>query len=159
MQNKKVHNRTPVKIKFSAGGLVYRNNNGKFEVALIMHKNLKGEEIWSIPKGLVEKGEEVERAAFREVKEETGLIGEVEKKLGEIEYWYYSREDNARIHKKVSFFLLAYLEGSTEDHDAEVEDVRWWTLEEAEQKLTFPSERKILKQAKLLLMKMHEVNK
>ncbi len=156
MENKKGHKGTPVKMKFSAGGLVYRNNNGKFEVALIMHKNLKGEEVWSIPKGLIEKGEDAERTAFREVKEETGLIGEVEQKLGEIEYWYYSKEENARIHKKVYFFLLGYLEGSTEDHDAEVEDVRWLTLEEAAQKLTFPNERKILKQAKSLLMKMQK---
>jgi ADP-ribose pyrophosphatase YjhB (NUDIX family) len=156
MSNKHKHKGTPVKMKFSAGGLIYRNNNGKFEVALIMHRNLRGEEVWSIPKGLIEKGEKVERTAFREVKEETGLIGEVKEKLGEIEYWYYSREDNARIHKKVYLFLLAYLEGSTENHDAEVEDVRWWTLEEAEKILSYPSEKRILQQAKLLLIKKQE---
>lgn len=158
MNNIKKHKAKPVKMKFSAGGLIYRKKDGIYEVALIMHKNLKGEEVWSIPKGLIEKGEKVERTAFREVKEETGLIGEIKQKLGEIEYWYYSKDENVRIHKKVYLFLLAYLEGSTEDHDAEVEDVKWFPLEEAEKKLTFESERKILKTAKKFLKKADELN-
>lgn len=158
MNHRKGQKGMPVKMKFSAGGLIYRNNNGIFEVALIMHKNLKGEEVWSIPKGLIEKGEEVERAAFREVKEETGLIGEVKEKLGEIEYWYYSREDNARIHKKVYLFLLAYLEGSLENHDEEVEDVRWIQLDDAESKLSFESEKRILNEAKKFLIKTDKLN-
>lgn len=159
MNSRKKQRGMPVRMKFSAGGLIFRNNNGRFEVALIMHKNLKGEDVWSIPKGLIEKGEDPERTAFREVKEETGLIGEVKEKLGEIEYWYYSRDDNARIHKKVYLFLLAYLEGSLENHDSEVEEVRWFTLKEAEAKLSFPSEKRIVKQAQLSLMKIGGANK
>lgn len=142
-----------VKNQFSAGGVIYRTQNGRYEVALIMRRNLKGEEVWAIPKGLVEKGEAVERTAFREVKEETGLIGEVKEKIGEIEYWYFSKDENARIHKKVYLFLLAYLEGSTEDHDQEVEDVRWFGIDEALEKLTYESEKKILKMAKKILEK------
>lgn len=144
----------PVKMQFSAGGLVYRIRNGTAEVALVMKRNFKGEEVWAIPKGLIEKGEKVERTAFREVKEETGLVGEIKEKLGEIEYWYFSKDENARIHKKVYFFLLAYLEGSTEDHDAEVDDVRWFTIDEAKEKLTHDSEKKILKKAKEILSKI-----
>lgn len=157
MKHKKRQKGLPIKKKFSAGGLVYRNNNGSLEVALIMYKNLKGEEVWCIPKGLIEKGEEVERTAFREVKEETGLIGEVKEKIGEIEYWYYSKEENARIHKKVYFYLFAYLEGSTEDHDKEVEDVRWFKLDEAESKLSFESEKKILNQARKFLIETEKM--
>lgn len=142
-----------VKNQFSAGGVIYRTQNGRYEVALIMRRNLKGEEVWAIPKGLVEKGEAVERTAFREVKEETGLIGEVKEKIGEIEYWYFSKDENARIHKKVYLFLLTYLEGSTEDHDQEVEDVRWFGIDEALEKLTYESEKKILKMAKKILEK------
>jgi len=149
-QEKKKKSRK-AKLQFSAGGLIYRVRNGVIEVALVMRRNSKGEELWSIPKGMIEKGEAIERTAFREVKEETGLIGEIKEKLGEIEYWYYSKDEKVRIHKKVYFFLLAYLEGSIENHDSEVEDVKWFTLDEAEKTLSYPSEKEILKKAEKFL--------
>ncbi len=69
--------------EISSGGVVYRDLNGITEVALIRvgHR-------WCLPKGQVEKGEELQETALREVKEETGLDGEVVAKIGDISYWF-----------------------------------------------------------------------
>ena len=62
----------------SAGILVYRHRQGAVEVLLVRlggplwaKKDLGA---WSIPKGLVEEGEEDAQAARREFTEETGLL-------------------------------------------------------------------------------------
>ena len=58
----------------SAGTLLYRRHNGKLEV-LIVHPwgpyNRRAP--WSIPKGRTNPGEDVETAARRETREETGV--------------------------------------------------------------------------------------
>jgi predicted NUDIX family NTP pyrophosphohydrolase len=59
----------------SAGTLLYRRNNGKLEV-LIVHPwgpyNRRAP--WSIPKGRINPGEDLEVAARRETREETGVV-------------------------------------------------------------------------------------
>ena len=62
--------------KLSAGILLYRFRDGLFEV-LIAHPGgpfwaKKDEGAWSIPKGLVDHGEDLLGAAIREFEEETG---------------------------------------------------------------------------------------
>ncbi|HEY4715994.1 MAG TPA: NUDIX hydrolase [bacterium] len=136
-----------VKLHFSAGGIIYRNNNGLLEVALISRKSKKGRILWGIPKGMIEKGESVEETALREVREETGLSGELKGKLGEIDYWFYSKDDGGRVHKKVYFSLIEYKSGSTDDHDEEVDEARWVPLHEAIEILSYDSEKAIIKNA------------
>lgn len=61
----------------SAGLLLYRRRNGRLQVLLVhpggpFFKN-KDHGAWSIPKGLVEPGEELLTAAMREFEEEIGI--------------------------------------------------------------------------------------
>ncbi len=63
--------------KISAGILLFRRKGEDLEVFLVhpggpLWKN-KDEGAWSIPKGLVEEGEDLLQAALREFEEETGL--------------------------------------------------------------------------------------
>ncbi len=51
-----------VEFEFSAGGIVKRDS----EVLLIKTKDLKGNEVWTFPKGKIEKGEKSKEAALRE---------------------------------------------------------------------------------------------
>ena len=131
--------------EISSGGVVYRNRQEILEVALILARRR-----WRIPKGRVEEGEVLEETALREVREETGLRGKVVEKLGDIAYWYTNKTpegETVRIFKRVYFYLVRYLSGDIARHDEEVQDVRWWPIEQARKRLFYPTERKMLRQA------------
>jgi len=133
----------------SAGGVIYRKHAGAIEIALIHVRNR-----WGLPKGHVEKGESNSDAALREVREETGLEGRMRKKLGDIRYSYRDKRtgrEPTRIYKRVYFYLLRYLKGDVRDHDHEVDEARWFPIEEAIQTLKFATERRMVKRALAVL--------
>jgi len=136
--------------RISSGGVVFRPAGAGYEVALIRVARADGD-AWALPKGWVEKGEDLEQTAVREVREETGLDAKVLRKLGEITYEFYSKADRSRIVKTVHLFLMEYLGGSTADHDDEVEEVRWFPLEDALRTLTYKNEREMLEKAMSLI--------
>ncbi len=106
---------------------------------------------WGLPKGHVEAGERVEETAVREVREETGLLGKLDRKLGQISYSYRDKSRGGRpvrIAKRVTFFLLEYLEGEVHGHDYEVEEARWFPLSEALAKLSFATEQRMMRRAR-----------
>lgn len=140
--------KTPTATQVSSGGVIYREARpGEVEVALIAYTGRGGERVWCLPKGGVEPNESFEETARREVWEETGLLGEVEEKLGVIHYWYYGRQERVRYHKSVHFYLLRYRQGQVEDHDREAEEVRWFPIGAALKTLTYDNERSILLRA------------
>lgn len=132
------------KRQFSCGGILFRKDRGPIRVALISRM---GGKIWCLPKGLVETGEKPEETALREVQEETGLTGKLLQKIGEIHYRYSSKEEKTLYDKRVWFFLMQHTGGSTKDHDFEVDAVRWFPINRAIEKLTYPSERQLMKKA------------
>ncbi len=139
------------RFQISAGGVVFRRTGeGGVEVALIATPGGR----WALPKGLVEKGESLESTALREVQEETGLEAEIVGRLDPIEYWYWWQEEGQKVrhHKKVYFFLMAYRSGDVADHDFEVEDVRWFPIDEAIQKASYPLERQVLQRVRERLL-------
>ncbi len=127
----------------SAGGVIFRVVNDKFEVALISRRR-----VWCLPKGLIEKGETVEETALREVKEETGLEGEIVEKIGEINYNFFRGK---RYSKTVHFFLLKCVGGSVRNHDSEADKVEWFPTSRVLQILTYVNERKIFEKAEEIL--------
>jgi 8-oxo-dGTP pyrophosphatase MutT (NUDIX family) len=138
---------TPTRRQVSAGGVAYRTERGKTQVALIR----VGTELrWQLPKGRVDAGESPEEAALREVQEETGLKAEIICPLEVTEYWYVSGkgDKSVRLHKFVHFYLMKYLSGSTDDHDDEVEDAQWVEIDQAIAVLAFEGERKIVEKAR-----------
>jgi len=125
----------------SAGGILLDGER----VLLIKTKNLKGEEVWTFPKGLIEPGETPERTALREVLEETGFEAEIMRPLGEVTYWFV--RDGKRVKKTVHWFLMRPLR-RVKDPDWEVEAVEWVPLEEAEKRLRYKSDRELLKRVR-----------
>jgi 8-oxo-dGTP pyrophosphatase MutT (NUDIX family) len=65
----------------SAGGLVVEGDR-------ILLISTQGGRRWQLPKGHIEEGETAEQAALREVREETGVTGQVMAPLSEVEYWF-----------------------------------------------------------------------
>ena len=99
---------------------------------------------WGLPKGAVSKGETSEQAALREVKEETGLDGAIIRPLDTIEYFF--RAGDTLIQKRVDFYLMSFRGGQIEPQLSEVDDAEWVGLEDAINRSSFDSERKLLMQ-------------
>lgn len=127
----------------SAGGVVVRGD----EVLVIVptRRGAQGQKVLALPKGHVDPGETPEQTAAREVREETGVEAELVEQLGEIRYFY--QRSGVRVFKRVSFFLFAYRGGSVDDHDDEVEEVRWMPLREATTALSYEGERSMAARA------------
>ncbi|HXM86567.1 MAG TPA: NUDIX domain-containing protein [Solirubrobacteraceae bacterium] len=127
----------------SAGGVVVRGE----EIVVIVPTRLAsdGSKVLALPKGHIDPGETPIQAATREVREETGIVGEPVLELGEARYWY--RRDGQTIPKSVVFFLFEFVEGDTDDHDDEVEQARWITLAQAKAQLSHAAEREMVDRA------------
>src|SRR6185437_12556578 len=126
--------------EFSAGGVVVRGE----EVVVIVptRRAADGSRVLALPKGHVDPGETPVQAAQREVREETGILAEPVRELGETRYWY--RRAGRTIGKEVQFFLFRHTGGDVADHDDEVEEVRWIPLEQAVRELSHAAEREIV---------------
>ncbi|MEI6690667.1 MAG: NUDIX domain-containing protein [bacterium] len=145
------------KEEISAGGVVYRKVENEYEFLIGKHS---GYHKWVLPKGLVEKGENKEEAAVREVAEEVGVVAKIVNlsPLKTIEYWYfadldlsgdttrrvakYAEEGGAktRIHKKVFFYLME-IEKDLGAAGWEMEERKWINFEEGKRMLAFDTER------------------
>lgn len=143
--------KTLTKIQISSGGVAFKLKGEYIEVVLI---SVGPQARWQLPKGLVNRGEEPEATALREVQEEAGVQTEILAPIERIEYWYVSKEDGipVRFHKFVHFYLLRYLSGDPTDHDQEVNEASWVEIGEAETMLAFESEKKTLVKAHEMIL-------
>ncbi len=133
--------------EFSAGGVVVRGE--QVVVIVPTRRAADGSRVLALPKGHVDPGETPIEAATREVREETGIVAEPVRELGESRYWY--RRDGRTISKAVAFFLFNFIEGDIADHDDEVEEVRWIALTEARTALSHTAEREMVELARTYL--------
>lgn len=144
----------------SAGGIVYKQENNKILWLVIKtisnfsgSKSKKKEHdgaVYKFPKGHLHKNEFLKQAALREVEEEGRVKAKIMTKLGSNDYLIWDKETKKKIIKKVTFFLMEYLEQSNLKHyDTEmVLEREWFGFEEASKKLAYDSEKKLLKKAK-----------
>lgn len=142
----------PVSIETSAGGVAVSIVDGVAYAACIGRRSRSGRLEWCLPKGHIEVGETPEQTAVREVAEETGIVSEVIRPLGIIDYWFTG--DDRRVHKTVHHYLLEASGGTLtveNDPDQEAEKAEWIAVNDLARRLAYPNERKIARAAAALL--------
>ena len=121
----------------SCGAIVINKNNK----ILLVHHNAGH---WDFPKGHIENGETEEQTAIREVKEETNIDIIINNK-----YRYttsYSPKEN--VMKEVVYFLAQNVDEDKKPQLEEVSEVKWFTLEEAMNTITYENSKEILNKLK-----------
>jgi bis(5'-nucleosidyl)-tetraphosphatase len=115
----------------SAGVVVVRQSEQGWRVLLLRVYNY-----WDCPKGVIEPGEDPLTAARREVREETG-IDDLEFRWGEdyVETPPYSKNKVARYYLAATRTPEIKLPVNPELGKAEHHEWRWFTWEEAEQRV------------------------
>jgi 8-oxo-dGTP pyrophosphatase MutT (NUDIX family) len=131
----------------SFGVIPLSNEKGHWEVFLIQHR--RGGH-WGFPKGRAELNETSERAAMRELKEETNL--DIVRFLSQepLHEKYHLYRSGKRVSKMVLYYL-AEVEGDIFLQQEEIEEGAWFTLQEARTKLTHSEGRAILTQVEKIL--------
>ncbi len=96
---------------------------------------------WSLPKGHVKNGETWPQAALREVYEETGVITEVVGEAYPISYLI-----DGDLPKVVMFYPMSCGSDPAElcGDPEEVDQVEWWNIADALQRLDYEVEREAL---------------
>lgn len=142
-------------IEKSAGAVIFRKEGGK-NFYLLLHypssSRITKKEYWGFPKGHIEKGEELEATAKREIEEETGLRDI--KFINGFSEWekYFFVSDGKKIFKIVTF-LLAETKTKKIKISWEHLGFKWFSYEEAIKKLIFKNAKEILKKANEFLSK------
>ena len=128
----------------SAGGIVQTSGG---ELVVVQTRNLAGQPVVTLPKGLVEAGETTRSAARREVTEETGFDVRLttQAPAGVAEYWFV--RGRVRVKKRVEFFRFTVTGGDPDRHDEEVDQVLVLEPESALAMLSYRTEREIVEKA------------
>ena len=109
----------------------------KDKVLLIKHN--KGH--WDFPKGHVEKGETEIQTAKREVKEETNLDVEIDEKSRYVVQYI----TDLNTDKQVVYFLAKNTSSNIIPQEAEVQEIKWVLLEDAENIITYDTSKKLIR--------------
>ncbi|MEN3015349.1 MAG: NUDIX hydrolase [bacterium] len=136
-------NRKSKKI-ISAGGIIFWKNGNQTMVCIVKRK---GRDIWIFPRGRIEQNESMEHAVIREVREETGIISKVIRKIGVVNYSYYSSHEKVFYDKEVHFYLLKISKNEKFIPNQEIQEMKWVTVEEAYNMLSYPEEKELLSKA------------
>jgi 8-oxo-dGTP pyrophosphatase MutT (NUDIX family) len=131
------------RLETSAGGVVYRMRGGQ-PLYLLIRDSYQN---WGFPKGHIEKGENPETAAVREVGEETGLDDLDVRGAVETIDWYF-RFRGRLIHKVCHFFLMESPRARTcPQRDEGISACRWAPYEEAISRISYNNARDVLQHA------------
>ncbi len=109
---------------------------------MVKVSNLEGQQLWTFPKGHIEKDEKSEAAALREVEEETGYRCTIVKPFERVQYWF--KRGNQLTKKTVTWYLMTPLKKTGDPDPTEILETRWVPLPEALKLARYRSDKKLL---------------
>ena len=122
----------PKSLIMAAGGILEKDG----EILLVKRPRYDD---WSLPKGKVDRGETVLKAAIREVREETGYRVEVLKFAGAFGYEVKSAP------KVVLFWTMKPLKQGKILDPQEVAELKWMPVKKALKRMTYELERDLVR--------------
>lgn len=127
-----------VRSEFSCGGVVL---DGR-KVLLVQVHNLKGQKIWTFPKGHIEAGETPRQAALREVEEETGYRASIVAPLLKVRYAFTLKGNF--IKKAVQWYQMKKLVRISRHDASEIVAINWVSLKKAKEMVNYPSDIRLI---------------
>ena len=121
----------------AAGAVLWRGERDNAEVAVIHRPHYDD---WSLAKGKVDPGESLSATAAREIWEETGYDVKLGKLIGKVTYPVQGRT-------KVVYYWMGQVLGGEFEKNAEVDEIRWLSFEEARELLTYEVDTQVLDKA------------
>lgn len=128
------------KTTLAAGAVLWRGDvadPATVEVAVIHRPSYDD---WSLAKGKVDPGESLPTTAAREILEETGYEIQLGKLLGKVHYPVMGRT-------KVVYYWTGKVLGGQFTPNEEVDELRWTSIEEAKELLSYGVDRAVLDKA------------
>jgi transcription antitermination protein NusB len=117
---------TKLPVEKLGGALVYAHKGGDILFALV--HDVFG--YWTLSKGRIEDGENIEKGTAKKIKEEIGLDISIKEKIGENEY-VATHPENGKILKKVIYFLAESKYKELElGASGGLDNARWFHLSE-----------------------------
>ncbi len=120
----------------AAGAVVWRVASATAEPQIaVVHRPRYDD--WSLPKGKLDPGESELLCAVREIHEEIGAHVAVQRRLERVRYLAEGAD------KTVAYWVMRYLGGAFVAND-EVDELRWLSVAEADDVLTWETDREVL---------------
>jgi 8-oxo-dGTP diphosphatase len=126
----------------AAGGVLFRSSRRAPDKVAVVYREARGD--WTFPKGKLDEGESFEEAALREVVEETGITAKIRRFIGSTNYTH--RKGRPKI---VAYYLMESISGEFTPNE-EVDELRWVTLDEAFELLTWDRDQELIDLLRLL---------
>ena len=124
--------------EYAAGGIVGRGG----KILLVQVRNLKGEIVWTFPKGHLEKKETWLAAALREVEEETGWKCRSRGPLANVTYRF--ERDGKPVFKRVRWYEMEPVAKTGRPDADEIRRTKWVDARTAAKSLSYPSDGRVL---------------
>ncbi len=127
--------------RVAVGAIVIRDG----KVLLVKRGHPPALDFWSIPGGAVKLGEPLEKAAEREVFEETGIVIKARKPIYPFDVIIKDEEGNIEYHYVILDFIGEYISGELRPAD-DVTDARWFTPRDLSNKRVTSTTTELLKE-------------